>query len=273
MIDTLLSAAHLRRELGEELFEAIVSSDNTAAVRKLAKELVNASLPTEMTLGGVTYEILSFLKGYDGRVDGDTMVEQAKQMQAHLGEYDCRHLLKHQAEIPAALRGKVVFVFTDWYFVGGPGYVSNIGWSGESWILGCGYPGPDCDRRYRVLRRKLHTEMTIGGRTYDILSFLREDEESVLGLTMVGRAQKMNAHQGKEEREHLLKHQHEIPAALRGKVVFVFTDDRRPDSSVQVYCVCWGGGRWVEGWCSLTGSWDGLNRVLRRKFPSEAIAK
>ena len=37
-IDTLLSAAHLRRELGEDLFAVLVSSDNTAVVRKLAEE-------------------------------------------------------------------------------------------------------------------------------------------------------------------------------------------------------------------------------------------
>lgn len=266
MIDTLLSAAHLRRELGEELFGAIVSSNNTAAVRKLAKELVNASLPTEMTLGGVTYEILSLLKGDDGCVDGDTMVEQAKQMQAHLGEYDCRHLLKHQAEIPVALRGNVDFVFTDWRFAGGPGYVSNVGWSGESWILGSGTPGPDWGSNYRVLRRKFPTKMTLGGRTYDILSLLKGDEKLFQRDVMVTRAKEMNAHQGKEEYEHILKHQDEIPAALRGKVDFVFTDDRRMDNHPNRVCfVCWGGDRWVYGWELFHPDFAGRYRVLRRK--------
>lgn len=107
--------------------------------------------------------------------------------------------------------------------------------------------------------------MTVGGRTYDILGFLRGDERSVVGSTMVSRAKEMSAHLGKEDREHILAHQAEIPVGLRGKVAFVFTDDRHPVGSEGVYYVCWNGDRWVEGWGWLAFGWDGRDRVLRRK--------
>ncbi|MBI5729092.1 MAG: hypothetical protein HY983_02540 [Candidatus Magasanikbacteria bacterium] len=153
-MDTLRSTAHLQRELGDELFATLISSDNTAAVKQFAEELLKSGLPTAMT---------------------------------------------------------------------------------------------------------------IGGRAYDILGFLQEDEQSVKGDVMVGRAKELKAHQGKEEREHLLKHQGDIPAALRGKVAFVFTDDRRPGDPELVYCVCWGVDRWVECWGWLGLDWCGNYRVLRRK--------
>lgn len=110
----------------------------------------------------------------------------------------------------------------------------------------------------------LPNKMTVGGRTYDILSFLR-GERRVKGDVMVTRAKEMNAHQGNEERGHLLKYQAEIPVALRGKVVFVFTDDRHPDNPGNVCYVCWGVIRWVEGLAWLDRDWNDRCRVLRRK--------
>lgn len=110
------------------------------------------------------------------------------------------------------------------------------------------------------------TEMTVGGRTYEILGFLEGDETSVVGHTMVKRAKKMNANLGKDDGKHILKHQDEIPASLRGKVVFVFPDWRRLGDSENAYCVCWYGGRWLRPWFWLGGeSWIGSDRVLRRK--------
>lgn len=115
------------------------------------------------------------------------------------------------------------------------------------------------------IKAALPIEMTLGGRTYDILGFLQGDEKFVKGDVMVSRAKEMNAHQGKEEREHVLKYQDEIPAALRGKVVFVFTDDRHPGSPENVYYVYWRGGCWVKSWHWLVDGWSGFYRVLRRK--------
>lgn len=111
----------------------------------------------------------------------------------------------------------------------------------------------------------LSTEMTIGSVTYEILSFHEGDEKSVGGSVMVERAKKLDANQGKSERERLLANQADIPIALRGKVVFVFTDDRHPDNPENVCCVCWSGGRWVERWLWLGRGWLRSCRVLRRK--------
>lgn len=112
---------------------------------------------------------------------------------------------------------------------------------------------------------ELPTEMTIDGRTYEILSFLKGDEKSVPGDTMVERAKEMNAHLGKEDCEHLLAHQDEIPAALRGKVAFVFPDMRYPVGRECVAYVRWRGDRWYQYWGWLDVGWDDGARVLRRK--------
>lgn len=109
------------------------------------------------------------------------------------------------------------------------------------------------------------TEMTIAGRTYEILGLLRGDEQSVPGSTMVERAKDMNANLGKDDGEFLLKHQQEIPVALRGKVAFVFTDWRIPDDPGHVAYVDWNGSRWVRNWRWLGRDWRGDDRVLRRK--------
>ena len=112
----------------------------------------------------------------------------------------------------------------------------------------------------------LPTTMTIAGRTYEILDFLREDDKgSVVGHTMVSRAKEMKAGLGQDDGRHLLDHQEEIPGVLRGKVVFVFTDWRRPGSAENVACVIWDGYRWVQDWRWLDGGFSGGCRLLRRK--------
>ena len=153
-MDTLRSVSHLQRELGDDLFNALVSSDNTEAVRQFVGGLVKDTLPTEMTVSGRTYEILGFLQGDEKSVVGHTMVTRAKEMQAHLGKDDGQHLLDHQEEIPEILRGKVVFVFTDWRNPALSGHVAYVIWRGGRWVrlwvwLAYGRLG-----NARVLRRK-----------------------------------------------------------------------------------------------------------------------
>jgi len=153
-MDTLRSASHLQRELGDELFQALISSDNTEAVRKFAKGLLKGALPTEIVVAGRTYEVLGFLREGEDYVTGRTMVERAKEMDANLGEDDGQHLLNNQQDIPTALRGKVVFVFTDWRHPDDSENVDYVYWYDDRWIrngdwLGDGWG--DCDR---VLRRK-----------------------------------------------------------------------------------------------------------------------
>lgn len=153
-IDTLLSAAHLRREIGEELFMALVSSDNTAAVKKFVEGLIKSALPTTMTLGGRTYEILSFLEGDEKKVNGYTMVERAKKMNAHQDKKERKHLLANQGDIPAALRGKVVFVFTDDRHPGSPESVCCVYWDDDRWVEDWFWLDDDGNGYGRVLRRK-----------------------------------------------------------------------------------------------------------------------
>jgi hypothetical protein len=111
----------------------------------------------------------------------------------------------------------------------------------------------------------LPAEMTIGGVTYEILSFLKGDEKFAVGHTMVSRAKEIGANLGKEDCEHILAHQGEIPAALRGKIVFVFPDMRHPDGRGSVACLRWGDGGWYRGFSGVARVWYGYDRLLRRK--------
>ncbi len=119
-----------------------------------------------------------------------------------------------------------------------------------------------------LVKDSLPTEMTVGGRTYDILRFLWEDKRSEVSH-LVNRIKEMNANLGKEDGEYILKHQNEIPVSLREKANFVFSDwrDPDPDGFESTCCVVWGYGEWVQNTCSLSPDcWlNGFNRVLRRK--------
>lgn len=116
-----------------------------------------------------------------------------------------------------------------------------------------------------VKTSSLPTEITVGGRTYEILSFLREGEDCVPGCAMVARAEKVGANLRKEDCEFLLAHQDEIPPVLRSKIVFVFPGWRHPDAPGKVACLTWGGGSWYQFWHWLVYVWHGHGRVLRRK--------
>ena len=153
-MDTLRSAGHLQRELGDELFEALVSSDNTAAVREFAAKLAGI-LPTAMTIGNRSYDILAILREGDGKsVLGTAMVERAIEMSAHNGKGECCHLLEYQAEIPVALRGKVAFIFTDYRHPDDPEDVAYVDWSGDRWVQCWYWLDSDFHGICRVLRRK-----------------------------------------------------------------------------------------------------------------------
>ncbi len=146
--------AHLLEQLGDELFAALIDSGNTGKVKEFCNGLLKNALPTTMTIGGRAYDILGFLQGDEKFVKGDVMVKRAVEMGANLGEDDGEYLLKHQDEIPVALRGKVVFVFTDWRHPAYPGYVYYVDWSGGRWIRDWFWLGRDFREDDRVLRRK-----------------------------------------------------------------------------------------------------------------------
>lgn len=147
--------AHLEEQLGEERFEALIDSGNTGKVKEFCDQLLKDALPTTMTVGDRTYDILGFLKEEDqGSVVGKVMVRRAKGMDANLGEDDGQYLLDHQEDIPVALRGKVVFIFPAWRHPGDSDYVACVGWYGDRWSRHWHWLGSDFCDGGRLLRRK-----------------------------------------------------------------------------------------------------------------------
>lgn len=251
--------AHLQEQLTPEQFAALISSNNTKEVRDFCIQLL--TIPAEMTVGGRTYEIVPFLQS---SLSGDGMVARAKEMQADLGEEECQHILSFQKDIPRKVKGRVVFYFPGWGKPGEPRYIAAIdgnddqfGWLHSWYHLGSNMK--EIHHSLRLLRRKsvvLPTEMTVGGRVYDILSF----GEKIMGDgTMIAVANKMQANLGKEDCQYILEHQTDIPVELRGEVVFVFTD--WCDNGC-VVCLSWYKGSWTRDWRRLG---DKHSRCLRRK--------
>ena len=112
------------------------------------------------------------------------------------------------------------------------------------------------------IKQLLPDTMTVGGRTYKIINFPQEKEEYVNGNTIINRTKKLKANLGEKECRHIKDHQGDIPAQLRGKVFFVFTDWRRPGDSEGFADVYWDGGCWVQGWHWIGHEWAGDGRVL-----------
>lgn len=119
-----------------------------------------------------------------------------------------------------------------------------------------------CDK---LFRDSLPQEMTVGDRTYEIINFLEDSEESVRGEAMVARATIGYAHLGEKHGRHLLEHQDEIPIVLRDRVVFVFTDWRNPDHNKLVSCVYWHADHWRQRWDNLDNNFHSTDRILRLK--------
>jgi hypothetical protein len=146
--------AHFLEQLGDERFAALIDSANIGKVKELCDALVKSGLPTEMTIEGRSYDILGFLQEGETSVVGHTMVERAEDMSANLGQDDGKHILKHQGQIPASLRGNVVFVFTGWRRAGFSEDVYCVFWELDGWVDGLTWIGGDWGGSFRVLRRK-----------------------------------------------------------------------------------------------------------------------
>lgn len=108
-------------------------------------------------------------------------------------------------------------------------------------------------------------EMTVGGTTYEILSFLKEGEKSVKGDVMVSRTEEMGANLGESDLERIFEYQDDIQVELHGEVIFVFTDCRHRVSSESVACANWDGDSLQREWRGLSLDWSRIYRVLRRK--------
>ena len=110
------------------------------------------------------------------------------------------------------------------------------------------------------------TKMTVGDRTYDILS-VAEKSQTPVGHSVIKQIKKMNAHLGKEDAQYLLRHQLDIPTVLQGKVNFIFTDYRFDGDFNDVCCVTWNSHhqKWIYFRFSLNHLWVYPDKVLRRK--------
>jgi hypothetical protein len=163
-MDTLRSASHLQRELGDELFAALVSSDNTAKVKEFAQSLVAAKsvkrelFPSEKfaediippgyqivedvapTLKSVDdLEFLPILEEGEISVSGEEMRRRAKAKRANLGLADLVVVLRdlrERKEISSHMQGNyITFSGTVLRRPGGGLYVAFLGWDGGRWVV------------------------------------------------------------------------------------------------------------------------------------------
>lgn len=81
---------------------------------------------TRFTIAGRVYELVPFLKKGEWSVRGDVMVERAKELNANLGEEDCRFILEHQDQIPEEFQGKFFLIFTAWRHLSGPQRIAYL---------------------------------------------------------------------------------------------------------------------------------------------------
>jgi hypothetical protein len=115
---------------------------------------VSQPLPTEMTIGGRTYEIISLLRENEQSVTGHMLTLRVKAKNADLGEIDGQHILKNQAEIPKILRGKIKFFFSTWHISDYPETVWLICWNGDEWELDWDHLSADFGSEFYSLRYK-----------------------------------------------------------------------------------------------------------------------
>ena len=81
-------------------------------------------------------ELLPFLKDKEMYLDGEVMVERAKELKANMGQQHAEWLLEHQSEIPKEFRNYyLVFPGTKWRRSGGGRDVPYLNWRGGEWIL------------------------------------------------------------------------------------------------------------------------------------------
>ncbi len=83
--------------------------------------------------------------------------------------------------------------------------------------------------------------MTLSGRTYELLPYLEEHEQSISRFTLEKRGKKLNANLGSDVGERLLIYQSEIPKKLR-KYFFVFP--AWLSKSKEITYIAWNGDHW-----------------------------
>ncbi|MCK5061297.1 hypothetical protein KAR28_01990 [Candidatus Parcubacteria bacterium] len=119
----------------------------------------------------------------------------------------------------------------------------------------------------KLLVEVLSTEMTVGGRIYEILEFLKDNEE-VKSNVVVKCALDMGVNISDDDVQHILKHQENIPLKFRDKNIFAFTVWHLLGRTESASCISWSSEQWIRSWESLDDHWCSKNLLLRRKFDS-----
>ena len=102
----------------------------------------------------------------------------------------------------------------------------------------------------------LPTEILINGRTYEILSFLKEKEAGSC-QEMIKQAKKMKASMDQYHGLHILAYQTDIPTCLRSKVIFIFPDWFASFDHIHPYYIRFKGEYWTPNRFELNNvSWD-----------------
>lgn len=105
---------------------------------------------------------------------------------------------------------------------------------------------------------------TIGDRTYELISFLKEGESSVSDNTMAERAKKLDANLGQKDGQFILERQDKIPEKFRMKFCLVFADWR---NSLRPQCVTrliWDRHHWCAYWLWHGNDWGVRDRLVCR---------
>ncbi len=93
------------------------------------------AIPTTMTVGGRTYNILDSLNDFHLPEVRQGVVYESMKIGAYLGQGHGENLLQHQQDIPAVLRGKVSFVLFAWQrLTSSATYVACIFWNIDKWV-------------------------------------------------------------------------------------------------------------------------------------------
>jgi hypothetical protein len=146
----------LLRDIAVALDDPQLSEEQVRAMHPLFYK--KDALPTEITLDGVTYEVLSFLQEGEDYVLDDMMVARAKEMGANLGEEDCVRFVKKQSDIPPVFRRRVQFAFPDYRDPIGRLHIACVYWGNGGWCQGWRRLDYDWDDGIRLLRRKARGE-------------------------------------------------------------------------------------------------------------------
>jgi len=139
----ILDFADLRTYLGKQRFRTLADDLNRSLVKEFADWLLNIELPDSIVLPDGTYEVVSFLREGEESIDGELVLQRARELGANIGATDGEYLLRHQASIPAVFRKRVTFICTSWW--------SSREW-GEVWFI----MWDDISNRWEKRRSVMH---------------------------------------------------------------------------------------------------------------------